>query len=226
MASKRAYWDPPKIWTNSPVYIIGGGPSLKGMDLTPLRKKRVIGVNAAYRDYPGIIDLLWFGDRKFWSDEDPKFHGFCNHINANFTGLIATCCAGQINLPPYIKKLKRGRMYGINTDKTKSGIKLTPRTISWNGNSGASAINVACHLGAKTIILLGFDMTLGESGEKNYHDYYNGEKPGEGFGDHKKGFPEIARKADMLGIEIINANPESAIECFAKMTFEEALERY
>ncbi len=227
MARKKSpYWNPPRIWAENAVYIIGGGPSLIGMDLSPLKSKRVIGVNTAYRDFPGVVDLLWFGDRKFWSDEKPGFFGFKHHIKANFTGLVATCCQGALSLDKEVKKFKRGRHLGMCIHKTKAGMQLKPRYISWNGNSGASAINVAAHLGAKAIVLLGFDMDYSEDGKKNYHNHYKSEKAAVNFKEHKRGFPEIKRNADMLGIEIVNANPLSAIDVFPKMTFEKALESY
>jgi len=37
------------------------------------------------------------------------------------------------------------------------------------------------------------------------------------------GFPDIKRDADELGIEIINANPESAITVFPRMNFKEII---
>jgi hypothetical protein len=54
-------WIAPKMWAGGTAFIVGGGPSLKGVDLTPIHHRRVIGVNNAYR-MGNWVDICWFGD--------------------------------------------------------------------------------------------------------------------------------------------------------------------
>jgi len=75
---------------------------------------------------------------------------------------------------------------------------------------------------------LGFDMRLDTANSQHFHSVYNTNgKPKNvrslPFQRHLQGFPAIARDAKSLGIQIINVNPESAINEFPKMSLKEAL---
>jgi len=230
-------WQVPQIWEEGDVWIIGGGPSIpKQFDvpdkvirsvvrgtsspsayspyMSSLHNKHVIGVNVAYL-IGDWIDLVFFGDSGF----------ILKHQEAlsKFQGLKVSCHPRVDNMS-WIKYLSR--------DKNHSqGISSNPKKVSWNGNSGAAAISVAANAGAKRIILLGFDMKLGVDSSQHWHDLYgrsaiNDERRARKmpFHRHLRGFPEIARDAKSRGIEILNASPDSAIECFRKVTVKELLE--
>jgi hypothetical protein len=104
------------------------------------------------------------------------------------------------------------------------GISDNPKMASWNGNSGAAAISVAANMGAKRIILLGFDMKLDDSKKQHWHDLYGRSKRDPKkpfnlpFNRHLQGFAEIAKDAKRRGIEILNACPDSMIKEFPKFT--------
>jgi len=112
-----------------------------------------------------------------------------------------------------IKVVDRDKPFGLSDDPTK---------IRWNRNSGSSAINLAVHLGAKRIMLLGFDMKLKDHKDQHWHKLY-GKKPKKEsqiqktFIRHSEGFPKIARDAKRLGVEILNVNPDSAITAFERV---------
>lgn len=116
---------------------------------------------------------------------------------------------------------QRGKPYGIDTDT---------ESVSWNGNSGASAINLAYHIGAKRVVLIGFDMKATPEG-KNFHKEYEdkGKKTKSEkalaslFNRHRKGFPTIKKDAEALGLEILNATPGSAIKDFPIIRLEDVL---
>lgn len=89
-------------------------------------------------------------------------------------------------------------------------------------NSGEGAVALAAHYGAKKIILLGYDCQH-TAGKKHWHD------------DHPKGlgnagsvgkwavhFQELA--ARLVGVEILNATRETALEQWPKVSLEEALQ--
>ena len=78
---------------------------------------------------------------------------------ALFSGLKATCNQKFVAEPKKnIKALDRGKPQGLETN---------PRKVSWNRSSGGSAVNLATHLGAERIVLVGFDMRLID-GVKNW----------------------------------------------------------
>ena len=224
------------MWEDGDVWIIGGGPSVpKQFDipekiifsvvnrkalpdvyspyLTPLHDKHVIGINVAYL-LGDWIDLVFFGDGGFFLQHQEGL--------SKFNGLKVSCHpkANAINWVKYVAKDK---------DHPK-GISSNPRMVSWNGNSGAAAISIAVHAGAKRVILLGFDMKLNASQDQHWHDIYGRGKARDQkklmkmpFHRHLRGFPEIVKDAKRMGVEIINASPDSAITCFRKVTVKELL---
>jgi len=233
-------WRIPRIWEGGECWILGGGPSLPRQFDVPeeiiqnvmsqdlplsayspymdsIHKKHAIGVNTAFL-IGNWIDVVFWGD-KGWYLKHRK-------LLAEFTGL-------KVTSHPYFAN---GRFRSENVKHTpkdnshNKGITPDPHKVAWNGNSGAAAISVAANMGAKRIVLLGFDMKLGDDGRQHWHSDYSG--PGKytprkkeklPFIRHMSGFPAIARDAAVRGIVIINASPDSAIDIFPKMTVKDVL---
>lgn len=200
-------WDSVKIWSEtSTAYILGGGPSLLTMDLTPIHDKHVIGVNNAYR-LGDWVDVCWFGDY--------EWYGLHRLELFKFYGLKVHCCNIDAERPG-IKELGRGKPWGI--DKRRD-------YVAWNDNSGASAINLAYHLGVRTVVLLGFDMKFGENRKNNWHEDHKlpPHKDWNPYPKFLRNFPIIKQEADKLGLTILNATPDSALDVFPMVKLEETL---
>lgn len=232
-------WQVPRMWEGGDVWIIGGGPSVPKQFGVPdevikavvdgtspasvyspymsfLHDKHVIGINVAYL-LGDWIDIVFFGDVGF----------FLKHQNglATFPGMKVSCHP-KADRYDWIK-------YTPRDTKHSRGISDNPKLVSWNGNSGSAAISIAANAGAKRIILLGFDMKLGADKNQHWHDLY-GRVAGRAtrdprkpihlpFDRHLRGFDQIAKDAKRRDIEIINANPDSAITQFRKFTMKELL---
>jgi hypothetical protein len=182
-------------------YILGGGPSLLDNNFDLIKDEFVIGVNNSIflGDW---VDVCWFGDKKWW--------GWHKDRLIKEKRKVATCnmkIKGETN--HWWKHYKR-KGTGINTNSGE---------IAWNKSSGASAINFAYHMGYRKIVLLGFDMQR-INGVKNWHTEHK-EKDHSPFKRHLICFPQIAKDAEKLGVQIINATPGSAIKNFPVMTLEE-----
>ena len=225
-------WKIPKIWKDGRCYIIGGGSSIVkqfnipkdlvnqvinkeksikeySLYLKPLYDKHVIGVNMAYQ-LGDWIDIVFFGDKGFFLKNKEGLGGLNN---------IRVGCVPRVKDIDWIKYTSKDK------DKTK-GITTSPNKIAWNGNSGGAAINLAVQLGAKQIILLGFDMNVNEDNRQWWHQEYverNEEKGKKIFARHMGCFSHIAEDAHRLGIEIVNANPDSAIKEFRKININQIL---
>jgi hypothetical protein len=227
-------WLVPRIWDGGDVYILGGGPSVTKQFNIPedivkkviegsaspsiyspymsfLHDKHVIGVNVAYL-IGTWIDMIFFGDSGFLSNHQKGL--------SDFPGLKISCHPITDSYP-WIK-------YLVKEIKHQKGISTHRGLVSWNYNSGAAAISVAAHAGAKRILLLGFDMKLNDSQCQHWHDVYHRRERllqkhniGLPFERHLRGFPEIAKDARKMGIEIINLCPNSAISQFPKMSVDE-----
>ena len=184
----------------------------KGIDayspyLSLLHNEHIIGVNMAYQ-LGDWVDICFFGDYGFFKKQKKGL--------SQFTGMTATCAKGvDVSWVKYLHKNRR-KDYGIT---------YAPGQISWNRNSGASAINLAVHLGVKQIILLGFDMRLDEGKNQHWHKCYttNIKTVGHSLQAHLKGFPAIAEDLKKENIEVLNASPHSKIQEFKKLTIRECL---
>lgn len=199
-----SFWRIPKIWPGRTVYILGGGPSLAAVDITRLNGQRVIACNQAYRLAPWI-DAVCFMDLD-WLRLPSNKQGL-----REFRGLKISAHKGHIS--------DLGSELGIrvvNSKKHVEGISTDPDVVHNNTNTGAFAINVAVQLGAKRIILLGFDMQP-VGGQNNYHADYPPPRQGQEKNPYPKflaRFPKIAESLKALGIECINATPGSALTVF------------
>lgn len=223
-------WEVPKIWNGGTCWIVGGGASLTDQFHIPkeivekvqagelpvsayspymemLHDKHVIGVNGAFL-LGDWVDVCFFGD-KTWYFTNAK------DLN-NYKGLLVGC-PEFLQVPGWqklgIKYLQKdsGKNYGISTD---------PLKVCWNNNSGSAAISLAYNTGCKRIVLLGFDMSLDVQGKGHWHNLYEG-KTNMPFTKHLTGFEQIAIDAKRLGVEIINASPNSKIEYFEKMNVDD-----
>jgi len=218
MNNQHKEWTPPKLWQDSTCYILGGGPSLSNVNFDLIKDSRIIAVNNAYGDpieeienkvchYKprNWVDICWFGDERwYW------WHKSC--LKA-FTGFLVTC-----------KESLRGTsgIYVIKRSRKQFGIDERPGFIRWNFNSGASAINLAYHLGVKKIVLLGFDMKNIE-GKSNWHNDHQSTPRILPYTRFLKSFSVIKKDADRIGLEIINCTPESGMKEFPIMSLEEFL---
>lgn len=234
-------WIPPKIWQGQECWIIGGGSSiLKQFNvpefvktkiqsrecslsilseyLTALHDKNVIGINTAYK-IGNWIGFVFFGDKGWYLVHREGLK--------SFPGYKVSCHGSFVNRskddPENIKYMER--------DSKRYGISDRPGFVSWNFNSGAAGINLAYHLGVSRIILLGFDMDIDENGYTHWHGSHKeikdkrvlGRDPFKSFERHLPSFHSIAQDAERLGLEIINANPDSKIQDFEKMTVDQVL---
>lgn len=233
-------WKVPQMWQGGECWIIGGGPSLTEQFeipssvvtavksgaaplsayspyLSAIHHKHIIGVNVAFM-LGNWIEVAFFGDGGFFLKHRQEL--------AEFKGL-KICCNPKVNRQQFrtdhIKYLGRDGNY-------PKGISPHRHKVSWNHNSGAAAISVAAHTGVKRIVLVGFDMKNAPDSSQHWHAVYGGKAghPPEQlkklpFRRHLPGFRIIAKHAERMGIEILNACPDSAITEFKKVSVKDLL---
>lgn len=98
------------------------------------------------------------------------------------------------------------------------GLSSDPQHIHFNWHSGAQAINLAVHFGARTIGLIGIDMHRSEDG--TFHHFGNHPSPLEPALDFNKmisAHAAIERSAAAMGIAIYNLSHTSAIDAHRKI---------
>jgi hypothetical protein len=100
------------------------------------------------------------------------------------------------------------------------GLEAAPDGLRTGQNSGYQAINLAVHLGATRIVLLGFDMWRAEDGRQNW------------FGPHPRHIPSpypifhqlfgtMVEPLRAAGVDVINASRQTQLTAFSRVPLEE-----
>ena len=192
-------WIPQEKWKDEDVFIIGGGDSLRTFNFDVLKDELTIGCNTAFSLGSDICKICIFGDQKWYAHflkDLPKYEGvlFTNAPQLKKASL-------RIPWLWYINRKERGLHFDA---------------LGWNGNTGASAINLALLLGAKRVFLLGFDMHLSSIGRPNWHDDII-DKPNENcyvrfLSKFKR--VEVDLKKKFPNREVINISDSSGLDLF------------
>ena len=187
------------------IVILGGGPSVNDIPLSLLRHWFVIGTNKAYMLGDELIDILFFGDLKFWHENKEALAHYKGDVYTNHHGL---------EFEPKAHWLPR-KNSGFHRD-----------AIGWNGNTGAAAINLALIMGARNVYLLGFDMKVEPCKD---HNWYASDGRNATAIHYEKWRDKLSlcewRKTFPATDGIFNLNPDSALDCFTKKPWQMVLIR-
>ncbi len=221
---------PKPLFDTVPVLCAGGtvvclatGPSLKQADVDYCRGKAVVvAVNDAWRLAPWS-DVLYSSDQ-YWYPKHrwvPEFRGlkvWMPEIEGN-EFRIYECKGSQFHTT---KQRPEGVLFVKRTGET--GVEWAPHGLRTVKNSGGAAINLAVHLGAKRIVLLGYDM--GATGPSHF------------FGSHPAGLRNTRKDSYLVfqhmiatmveplrqrGIDVVNASRHTALTCFPMLPLTQAL---
>ena len=110
----------------------------------------------------------------------------------------------------------------LRADIAAKGLSTDPQKIHTGKNSGYAAINLALHLGAERVLLLGYDMQF--KGKRHW------------FGSHPEPMDIDSNYASFLrqyrtilperyGLEIWNVSRQTALDCFPRYNLDELLEQ-
>jgi len=145
-------WIVERVWDQQDVLIIGGGPSIEHLDWSLLKKENTIGCNTAFIHGSEICKVCIFGDYRWWKKYETELAEY-----AKKGGTVFTNNQKLLNVKiPWLWTIGR------------EARGLHEKSLGWNGNTGASAINLAILFGAKRVFLLGYDMhTI--NGRSNWH---------------------------------------------------------
>ena len=139
MTDTSGYWRAERLWPGSTVVCIGAGPSLTAEDVDYCcGRGRVIAVNKSW-DLAPWADCFYSADATWWHHRggEPEFTGLKVAIEDK-------------PMPAGVLKLRHRKHEGLERD---------PDYLArGGGNSGYQALNLAYHLGATRMLLLGYDM--------------------------------------------------------------------
>lgn len=202
---------PPLAKDSGVVVCLATGPSLTPEDCDYVRGKAVVvAVNDAHRLAPWA-DVLFSSDRRWWPfyGAVPSFKGLRYGIGSS---------VGKKNPFPNGLPVRVLKNAGYNGLATETDALCNGR------NSGYAAVNLAVHLGAKRIVLLGYNM--GTPGNRSHF-----------FGDHPVGlnqtgglYPGFRRSFDTMveplkdiGVDVINCTEHSSLTSFPCQPLREVL---
>jgi hypothetical protein len=183
--------------------ILASGPSLTQEQVDLCLNQAILAINDSYllapwAQYHYHCDLKWYN----WHKDNPEYK--------SFNGIKIT----QDTLPD--KSILRIK------GKHEKGVSFNSEYIHYGSNSGIQALNIAVHMGASRIILLGYDMKIAGNGLAHWF----GDHPDKVRSNYAAWLTNYGIAADQLrdkGIEVINCSPDTALICFPRMTLESAL---
>lgn len=205
----------PRLWPDSTIVLIASGPSVTKGQVNTVKdawvdgRVEVITVNDSYKLAPWAsghyaCDPEWWAVHVYGVRDTNIPYLWCQD---------ETCCEqwGLWWTPGPDRNSRRGPSAGLYLGEG-------PQQLNYGNHSGFQTLNIAVRLGAKRILLLGYDLCWSPDGKKAHW-----------FGDHP---PSLNRKPsyanwatfytqarpqlDELGIEVINCSSISAINAFPK----------
>lgn len=187
--------------TRTSWFLIASGPSLKSADVNAIRGQKVIAINDNYLLAPWA-DVLYACDGRWWD-----WHHERSELK-DFRGRKIT------------QDRDAAERYGIEYIESRDapGLSRDPAYIHSGSNAGIQAINLACHFGARRIVLLGYDMqaTDGKAHWFGEHAWHDQDKVRDHWHKWLWRYQLVAEDARRMDIEIINATRETALTCFPR----------
>lgn len=194
------------------VFVIGGGPSVKDVNLDLLKDKLVICLNNAYQLFPNATAL-------YWCDE--------SWVAKHYDNILSHPCplrfTARHTADAYISKdiqatgnatvLKRTGDFGLDMDIN---------CVRGN-NSGAHVLNLLGNMRVRQIVLLGYDMSLHN---RNSHWHSGHGLPMSNYIYDDLFIPCINSMAPCLKnlkVDVVNCSDRSVLTCFKKQKLEEVI---
>lgn len=212
-----ADWDcvGPPFWDEKPVFIVGGGTSLKGFDFASLRDRgHVLAVKQSWRDLP-FAEACFGLDRAWQEWAKPDLIALAQRMPL------------WIAVEPELKARYVGQIAGaryLRMVSTSERLSEAPHTIESGGNSGFGAFNFAFLKRARRVVLLGFDY-----GPSHYDPSGYTPRPLDHNLRYMQGWADVFGRAlpqiQRAGMIVLNGSPASKVGAFPKMTPAEAVAR-
>jgi hypothetical protein len=148
------FWSVAREWEGETVFIVGGGPSVLGVDLEALRGQRVIAINSSVYKLPWA-DILYFGDWRWWHEPENRA------AVASFRGRVVTTS----------RMCSEDKQVLMCRAAKPPGLALARDSLVQKWTSLTAATNLAAHLVGPggTIVWLGADGRLAADGRSHHH---------------------------------------------------------
>lgn len=199
MPTPVPFWTPDRSYQGMTVTLIGGGPSHALVDLGVMAGHRFIAINSSCRKMLPIAtrtDALYFSDNS-WNENRPE-------LAAGWPGPVITSNRNA--------KARLGDAV-LRIDVTSLVTRLRAFPDHVYASSGHGAACLAAVMGARRLLLVGFEGQLVDGRSHGHDDYIQHDLPAyaERFIPAWEHLAGIFREN---GVEVINCTPKSAIRAF------------
>ena len=197
-------WSCPREFPDSTIWIVAGGPSIRGVDLGCLKGRKVIAINSSVFKVP-FANFLFFGDSRWWYQNHPLLKDFKGRC-------VTTTTAHTDPRVLYMRKVK-----------PKPGLAEEPCALSMQYTSLQAAMNLAWHLGATRQILIGADNSPAKDGASHHHKPHTWPQRADCWDLQMQSLATIVKPLRKRGIEVINTSLESRLPWWPKKPLAECL---
>jgi hypothetical protein len=192
----------PQIARNGTVVCLAPGPSLTVADVEAVRGRAVVvAINDAVQIAPWA-DVFYSSARVYWTPKDPR-----SRAVAAFAGLKVHVCVDQDKPGVGEDGFVRLRNTGVD------GLEADPGGLKTYQNSGGAAINLAVHLGASRIVLLGYDMGPSGDGRHHFHEIVK-TRHSSPYPYFRQRIATMVKPLEARGIEVLNCTRQTHLSCF------------
>jgi hypothetical protein len=190
----QMFWTVPRQWAGETVFIIGGGPSVLGVDLEVLRGRRVIAINSSVYAVPWA-NILYFGDFRWWNEPANRA------AVANFGGRVVTT-----------SRLVSDQKISVCRKTNPPGLALAHDSLMQKWTSLTAATNLAAHLigPGGTIVWLGADGRKAADGRSHHHPPHRWVSKPDCYDKQHSDLVTIVPSLKTLKIAAFNASPGTA----------------
>lgn len=116
---------------------------------------------------------------------------------------------------PEVHMLRNGGREGLSRDAS---------AIVTGMNSGHQVINIVALAGARRIVLLGYDGKHGSGGRRHWFGDHPDRTPfPQELANNVKHYRTLVEPLRELGVAVVNASPDTAVDAFPRATLEAAL---
>lgn len=205
------FWTCQPEWAGETCLILAGGASVRDIDLRLLEGRRVITVNSSVFTYPAS-DFHVFADPHWWWHYWPELKGYKGRIVTNSPSPLGHGSERVLKM----QRMKPHPGPGISHDR---------KVLVCHYTVVQAAMNLAFHLGATRMGLLGVDNGPAPDGRLYNHRLHPGHwNKDPNWPDLQR--DDLAKTVKPLrraGIEVVNCSPGSRLTLWPKQTLEEFL---
>jgi len=197
------FWKIKPEWEGQTAFLIGGGPSVLGEDITVLRGRNVMVINSSYGIAP-FAQFLFAMDTRWLNQHKERLK--------NYSGRIITVST-TINWKG-IKRLRKIAPPGLTGKRN---------AVTGRRTSTVAAINILIHLGVSRIVLVGIDCGNAPDGKTHHHEPHMWPQKTDCWEEQYRDLNGTVKPLRKRGIEVINTSMNSRLDFWPKMELEKVL---